>query len=258
MMPRPTTDGRLAVVSVHDVTPAHEDQLRRIMAMLVEQGVTRTSILVIPNYHGGWDLRSHPGFIHWLHQLEDDGHEIVLHGFYHMDPTPWAGTLYQKLVRHVYSQEGEFYTLSYQEAMDRITQGLAMFHGIGFTPCGFVSPAWMHNDDVIRAVKQTGFSYLTSLGGFTDLTTGLAIPAPAICFSPRTWTAAYVSTLYCAVLARLIDQDAVVRIAIHPGDIVRPMITSRLLTILDRTRSTRQFVAYRDLVAVSMEGKLNA
>ncbi|MBI4551784.1 MAG: polysaccharide deacetylase family protein [Candidatus Latescibacteria bacterium] len=239
---------RLAVVSVHDVTPAHEDRLRRIMVMLAESGVTRTSMLVIPDFHRGWDLRSHPRFVDWLHQLEADGHEIVLHGLYHSDPTPSAGTVYQKLLRHVYSKEGEFYTLSYQEAVDRLTQGLEMFTSLGFTPCGFVSPAWMHNEEVVRAVQQMGFRYLTSLGGFTDLTTDRTIRAPAVCFSPRTWTAAAISTLYCVALARLVDQDPVVRIAIHPGDIVRPMITARLLSILDRTRRTRRFVAYQDLL----------
>lgn len=249
---------RLAVVSVHDVTPAHEDRLRRIMATLAEREVPRTSILVIPDYHRGWDLRSHPRFVAWLHQLEDDGHELVLHGLEHRDPTPWAGTLSQKLIRHIYSTEGEFYTLRYQEAVDRISRGLELFRSVGLTPCGFVSPAWMHNDEVIRAVKQMGLRYVTSLGGFTDLTTDRTIRAPAICFSPRTWTAASFSTLYCAVLARLVDQDPVVRIAIHPGDITRRMITSRLLMILDRASATRRFVAYRDLLTVPVGGRPDA
>ena len=71
---------RLVVVSVHDVTPAHESRIERIYDMFSELGVDRYALLVVPNYHGAWRLDQHPGFVEDLRRRQQGGAEIFLHG----------------------------------------------------------------------------------------------------------------------------------------------------------------------------------
>jgi predicted deacetylase len=237
-----------AVVSVHDATPAHEAALRSILALLTRHRVPRTSILVVPDYHRGWDLRRHPGFVRWLEELEAAGHEIVLHGLEHEDPTPSAGTPWQRAMRRLYSTEAEFYTLGYKDAMRRIHAGLDSLESLGFRPQGFVAPAWMHSGATLRAARDAGLRYVTTLDGLIDLQDRATVPARAVCFSSRSALRARVTTAYCALLARVTAHDPVVRIAIHPGDMSRPGIVACLDRILARTGAAREFVAYRDLL----------
>ncbi len=240
---------RQIVVSVHDATPAHEANLRRIFDLLDGWEIARTSILVIPKYHGGWDLRDHPAFVDWLRGLEREGHEVVLHGFEHADVEPGKGSVYQRLVRRFYSREGEFYTLNYEAASDRIRRGMEVFDEVGFRPVGFVSPAWMQNGEVLRAVRDAGLRYATSLGGFIDLAGGGFRRAPAVCYSPRRRRTAMTSALYSSALSHLIRRDELVRVAIHPGDVMRPIIVRSLAGVMRRCAKDRAHVAYRDLLA---------
>lgn len=239
---------RQIVVSVHDVTPAHEMRLRRIFDLLAAWGIVRTSVLVIPNHHRAWDLRDHPAFVDWLHALERQGHEIVLHGLEHADVEPGKGSVRQRVLRRAYSREGEFYTLRYDHAADRIRRGLALFDEIGFHPVGFVSPAWMHNGEVLRAVRDAGLRYATSLWAFLDLQRGQARRAPAVCYSPRRRRTAVTSALYASALSRLIRRDDLVRVAIHPGDVTHPIILRSLAGVLRRCATGREQAAYRDLL----------
>jgi uncharacterized protein len=240
---------RQIVVSVHDATPAHEARLRRIFELLSGWGIARTSILVIPRYHGGWNLRDHPDFVSWLRGLEREGHEIVLHGLEHADAEPGKGTLVQRILRRTYSREGEFYTLTYKAAADRLRRGLAAFGEVGFRPAGFVSPAWMHNDEVLRAVRDAGLRYATSLWAFLDLEAGRVRKAPAVCYSPRKRRTAVASALYASALSRVVAGDDLVRVAIHPGDVARPVIVRSLARVLRRLAGGRTQSAYRDLLA---------
>lgn len=240
---------RQIVVSVHDVTPAHEACLRRIFDLLEEWGIGRTSVLVIPNHHGAWDLRDHPAFVDWLHALEREGHEIVLHGLEHTDVEPGEGTLLERVTRRIYSREGEFYTLSYARASGRIRRGLEVFGEIGFHPLGFVSPAWLQNEEVLRAVRDAGLRYATSLWAFLDLERGLVRNAPAICYSPRKRRTAITSALYGSALSRLVRGRDLIRVAVHPGDVTHPIILRSLKGVLHRCASGRRHAAYRDLLA---------
>jgi len=242
-----------AVVSLHDVMPAHEEALRVILARLAEQGVTSTSLLVIPDYHrsecaGAFDLTRHPRFAAWLRALVGRGHEVVLHGLEHCDPTPHAGTVWQRIVRRVATVEAEFYTLSYDEARERIARGLNILGRVGLEPRGFVAPGWLHNEAVIRAIGMAGLRYVTSLGGVRDLARNMTLPSRAICFSARSPLRAHVTTAYCGALARYVQRDSLMRIAIHPGDLTRPGIVARLDAILRNVRTTHDFMTYRALL----------
>ena len=184
----------------------------------------------------------------WLHSLEREGHEVVLHGLEHADVEPGKGSFSQRVLRRTYSREGEFYTLDYERAADRIGRGLALFAQIGFHPVGFTAPAWMQNEEVLRALRDAGLAYATALGAYLDLRRGTSRRAPVICYSPRKRRTAVASVLYCSALSPLLRNADLVRVAIHPGDVTHPLIVRSLTRVLRRHASTRQQRAYRDLL----------
>ena len=236
------------VLSIHDATPAHASRVVDICGMLETWGIRRTSVLVIPTYHGGWDLRDHPRFVDALRDLQWHGHEIVLHGFEHTDIQPRRGNPYQRIIRFAYSREGEFYTLDYAAAFARIKQGLDLLSEVGLSPVGFVAPAWLHNADVLDAARDNALRYATSLWGFHDLQRGSMRRAPAICYSPRKLRTAVASALYCDLLSPLIARCQLVRIAIHPGDVTRTPILRSLASAVRRHALKRDLLTYRDLL----------
>jgi len=71
------------VVSMHDVTPARAEATKQCMDMLDSINVPASSLLVVPCYHDT-ELNSSPEFVNWLHQRQQKGDEIVLHGFRHI------------------------------------------------------------------------------------------------------------------------------------------------------------------------------
>jgi hypothetical protein len=79
-----------------------------------------------------------------LARLLADGHEMMLHGYTHLDAGPLNGSLGSRLLRTVYTErEGEFAVLGAAEARRRIELGLAWFGERGWPVSGFVAPAWL-------------------------------------------------------------------------------------------------------------------
>ena len=74
---------RALVVSIHDVAPSTRAKVEKILAKLAGHGVNACSLLVVPDYHRQGRSLADPGFRSWLHELAANGHEIVIHGFFH-------------------------------------------------------------------------------------------------------------------------------------------------------------------------------
>ena len=54
-----------------------------MLAELARVGVARTSLLVIPDHHHRGHMLADAGFCRWLEGLAAQGHELVIHGYYH-------------------------------------------------------------------------------------------------------------------------------------------------------------------------------
>src|SRR5215813_11067313 len=103
------------VVSLHDVAPCTQQITNTIISELSAHGVRVCSVLVVPDFHHGGTFAKHREFVAWLRGLEVDGHEIVIHGYFHERPPQTKETLRDKLVTRLYTRkEGEFYDLSYE------------------------------------------------------------------------------------------------------------------------------------------------
>ncbi|HEU5357971.1 MAG TPA: DUF2334 domain-containing protein, partial [Gemmatimonadales bacterium] len=50
------------LLSIHDVTPAFESEVRALHAMCARIGA-EPALLVVPDWHGEWPLDRHPAFV---------------------------------------------------------------------------------------------------------------------------------------------------------------------------------------------------
>src|SRR6185503_8889753 len=139
------------------------------------------------------------------------GHEIVIHGYFHERPRQEGENLGEKFFTRLYTRdEGEFYDLDYDEAFRRITRARDEFARAGLTPRGFIAPAWLLGPAAERAAAEAEMEYTTRLTGVRDLRSGDNFPARTLVYSVRSswrrvaslaWNSALVSQLVGARLA---------------------------------------------------------
>src|SRR2546430_14901325 len=126
------------VVALHDVAQSNRDVAIKIVSELSRHGVRICSLLVIPDYHHQGLATRDRQFIGWLRNLEADGPEIVIHGYFHERPTPPHESFRYKFLTSMYTNdEGEFYDLDYATALWRITNAAYEFRATRLTPRGF-------------------------------------------------------------------------------------------------------------------------
>ena len=161
------------VVSLHDVAPSTQQIANTIISELARRGVSVCSLLVVPDYHHQGLFARNQQFVSWLRGLEADGHEIVIHGYFHERPCGAKESFHDKFFTRFYTQqEGEFYDLNYDEALRRITAARDEFRANNLKPRGFVAPAWLLSKEAERAVCDAGMEYTTRLHKVCDLRAG--------------------------------------------------------------------------------------
>ena len=238
------------VVSLHDVAPCTQQITSTIISELSVHGVRVCSILVVPDYHHEGPFAKHREFVTWLRALEADGHEIVIHGYFHERPPKAKETLRDKLVTRFYTQnEGEFYDLSYEEALRRITTARDEFRALGLKPRGFIAPAWLLGKEAEQAVRDAGLEYTTRLRGVFDLRSESIFPARTLVYSVHNnWRRAF-SRIWNAALFRLMKTKPLLRISIHPLDYSQPTIWKQILGFIATTKGARTATTYQDWIA---------
>src|SRR5215468_3261918 len=92
------------VVSLHDVAPSTQQITSTIISELSAHGVRVCSLLVVPDYHHQGVFTKQRGFVTWLRGLEADGHEIVIHGYFHERPAQTNESLRDKFMTRFYTQ----------------------------------------------------------------------------------------------------------------------------------------------------------
>jgi predicted deacetylase len=237
------------LVSVHDVTPAHERSLDVLYRLLDELGVRRYALLVVPNWHGAWPLPEFAAFTAGLRARAAAGAEIVLHGLRHDEVgqrrtlAHWARTVGRT------DREGEFASLKAPEAAARIDQGLAALRAAGLEPIGFVPPAWLARPDLHPVVRDAGLAFTEDTQAVTELGRGQRIRAPATCWSTRRVWRRTGSVVVAAAGLRLEHARPLVRIAFHPPDALWPGILTSCRRTLAALLRRRAVITYRELLA---------
>ena len=238
------------VVSLHDVAPCTQQIVSAIISELSAHGVRVCSVLVVPDYHHEGLFAGHREFVRWLRALEADGHEIVIHGYFHERPHQTNETLRDKFVTRFYTQnEGEFYDLSYEEALRRITTARDEFRTLGLKPRGFIAPAWLLGNEAEQAVRDAELEYTTRLRTVCDLRSESTFPARTLVYSVHNNCRRALSRSWNAALFRLLKSKPLLRISIHPPDYSQPAIWKQILGFIAATKGARSATTYQDWIA---------
>lgn len=246
----PSVSRNFLVVSVHDVAPSTRETVEKMLPELAKRGVRRCSLLVVPNYHRRGSSLQDPKFVSWLRDLEAQGHEIVIHGYFHERPRRENETIQDKFLTRVYTDdEGEFYDIDYDEAFRRITSARDEFREQGLKPRGFIAPAWLLSAPGERAAREAEMEYTTRLSTVHDLRSGQAFPSRSIVYSVRTEWRRAVSRAWNGALFRFMENRPLLRISIHPPDLAHPVIWHQIMDLIETAGRARTVTTYQDWIA---------
>jgi predicted deacetylase len=132
------------LLSVHEVTPAYEDDVVKSCDMLDDIGITDYTLLVVPFFGMKManSFEKHELFTDYLKSL---GVELSLHGYSH------------------YSKSGspdEFKGIPYERMISRLRLGFSLFEkAFGHRPTGVVPPMWSASSRLASASLQLGLQY---------------------------------------------------------------------------------------------------
>jgi predicted deacetylase len=220
-------------VSIHDVAPATWDDCLRLQAAVRAVADIPLTWLVVPCFHGS-DAQS-PQMEAQLGQAVARGDELALHGYTHQDLAPRAGGLRSRFLRGVYTQrEGEFAALAEDEARRRIELGLGWFAQRGWSPSGFVAPAWLLGEGAWRALRAFPFEYTTTFSRFHLLRGAASVWSPSLVYTARNRGGRLLSPLAAGAGAALLARAPLVRLSLHPRDAHYPALVRHAQRLLAR------------------------
>jgi predicted deacetylase len=238
------------VVSIHDVAPSTRETTEKIVAELARCGVRACSLLVVPDHHHGGLFTQDRQLVSWLRDLEAQGHEIVIHGYFHHRPRRDGESLRDRFITQIYTRdEGEFYDLPYDEALQRITRAHELFRNAGLSPRGFVAPAWLLSAEGERAARDAGLEYTTRLRTIVDLRSREIFPARSLVYSVQSQWRRTASLAWNAILARVLKENQLVRLSIHPPDHIYPAIWRQIVDLIKTMDGLRTSTTYQDWLA---------
>ena len=142
------------------------------------------TLLVVPAYHG--ECSAQHEFEQAMTAQLAAGHELALHGYFHLDPQVPSDVI-DWFRRRIYTAgEGEFCGLSEEEARERLTLGARWFAARGWPLAGFVAPAWLLGTGAWKALRtRDGLQYTSTLTRLIALPEAHPIPAPCLTYSVR-------------------------------------------------------------------------
>lgn len=238
------------IVSVHDIAPSNREAIAHIVGDLASYGIRVCSLLVVPDYHHEGLSTQDRNFVSWLRDLEADGHEVVIHGYYHQRSERRDENMRDKFVTRFYTRgEGEFYDLDYTEALRRICRARDEFRGAGLHPRGFVAPAWLLSPAGEQAVLDAELEYTTRLRTVRDVRSRRNFPARSMVYSVESEWRRSTSLVWNSFLARALNNTPLLRVSIHPPDRLHPRIWRQLSDLLSEVQDRRRATTYRDWIA---------
>lgn len=239
----------ILLVSVHDVTPAHWEEVLALWGLCRDRGVI-PALLITPDWHGSWPVEGFPEFGRWLRDCAAAGAEVMLHGERHDEVGTrrrWRDHL-RALGRT--DREGEFMCLDEAEASERIRRGRDRLRRIGVTPVGFVAPAWIAGPETYRAAARLGlgisedsrYVYLRGPDG-----PPCRLASPVCRWSARSALRAHGSAVVGALRWRAQRGVESMRLALHPGDLRHRATRESVPRALERWTANRRVLTYSDL-----------
>ena len=249
----PDSPAKSLIVSLHDAHPGSHTAVAEQIAFLAGYGITRSSILVVPEFHHGGPVLQDKSFCDAVTAWQGQGHEIVLHGYFHdrrESPPERLSTLFW--TRLYTSREAEFLDLPPETARLRLERGRALFASQGWDAGGFVAPAWLMAPGLTGLLAELGFTYTTRLREIIPLLPGVnrLVTSQSLCYSTRAWWRRVASGIWNKHLYGRLRDTNLIRLSLHPRDLEFPLMRRQIDQIL-RASLKRGFqpITYGDYVA---------
>jgi predicted deacetylase len=244
---------RALIVSLHDAHPGSHTAIAEQIALLAGYGITRSSILVVPEFHHEGSVTRDSAFCDAVSAWQTAGHEIVLHGYFHdrkESPRETLSTLFW--TRLYTNREAEFLDLPLDLARQRLEQGRALFESLGWRATGFVAPAWLMAEGLPNLLAEMKFSYTTRVGEIIPLLPGTnrVVSSQSLCYSTRAAWRRVASGVWNKQLFGRLRETNLIRLSLHPHDLEFPLMRRQIDQIL-RASLKRGFepTTYGDYVA---------
>ncbi len=234
------------LVSIHDVTPAFEEEVAELWSLCRVHGIT-PALLVVPSWHGAWPLDESPSFVQWLRDRSHDGAEILLHGLRHDEAALPRGLVDELRALGRTDHEGEFLTLGSDGARYRIRRGIEQLRDVGLDPVGFVAPAWLWRSEARAVVTESGLAVSEDEHAIYLHRRGIRLSSPLLRWSARTPFRAWMSAAVAEAESWRHRDNWLVRLAVHPGDLRHPTTKRSVRRTIERWAAVRHPWRYTSL-----------
>ena len=212
----------VALLSLHDVSPAFEDDVVATYDMLIDLGISNFTLLVTPMYalKKSNSLENSPLFSEFLAALDL---EISLHGYSHFTK---SGSM------------DEFQKMDRNRVLPRMKSGKAMISDhIGRKPVGFVPPLWKAPQRVAGAAQDAGMRYCAIGNSIHRFSDSSVMNTADLLVSQGTKSTSFTNQLL------ELELGGSVQVGVHPRDYRVNSVFDLLGDMKDRL--DYQFVGYR-------------
>lgn len=219
------------IVSLHDAHPGSHEAIQEQIDFLAGYGVARTSILVVPEFHHQHPVASSEAFCAAVTRWQEQGHEIVLHGYYHDRlESPPENLLNLFWTRLYTNREAEFLDLPTVTARSRLERGRTLFQKLGWQVRGFIAPAWLMAPGLTNLLAELKFEYTNTRREIIPLRPGVNRLkfSPSLCYSTRAAWRRVASGIWNKRLYGQIRKKDLVRLSLHPHDLDYPLMRRQI------------------------------
>ena len=236
---------RSLIVSIHDVSPSTFEATQQIMAELDALGVSKVSLLVVPNHHHRGSFLDDYDFCQWLKARVANGDEAVIHGYYHLRNPRKRETLLEKITTRFYTAgEGEFFDIHGAHALQLLSEARKEFQKLNLNPSGFIAPAWLLSEGAEKALRVLHFAYTTRLATILQIPSGTVYRFQSLVWSVRSFWRRICSRIWNSLLFRQQRTAPVLRVSIHPVDIHHKGVWRQVRGLLKKALADRQPITY--------------
>ncbi|MGY5881890.1 MAG: DUF2334 domain-containing protein [Candidatus Thorarchaeota archaeon] len=219
-------EDKTVLLSIHDITPVHEDDIVRTYDLLTNLGISSLTLLVTP-FYGMKKINSFSRgslFSEFLLSLDL---EISLHGYSHFTK---SGTM------------NEFASLPTERALSRLKDGVSLVRkSFGKKPVGFVPPLWNSPPRVIKAAKEANLVYCVEGNNIHRISDSKVFSTAERIIGQGHRTINAETAIF------EMELGGALQIGIHPAD----FRTNNLFEILSdlKDRQGYSFIGYRDYLS---------
>ena len=236
------------VLSVHDVTPKFKPEIEEILDEFKHQGFNALNLCVVPNYEGLFDISKDEAFLSWLKDHNNNGHEIITHGYDHFSPRRNYSSFGDWFKGEMFSKgEAEFQNLTYNEAITRLKKGKEILNKGNIETQGFVPPCWILNKNGLDALKDLGFGYVVTAGKIRLLPSSEQFKAKAFFFASNPPIVSAAANAYDYYLEKVhLVNNELATIPIHPRNVKEGASFQKCVETVNRMRDEgRKLVTYK-------------